>query len=251
MPLTADALTVTGGSVLAQAEASPLAIDAAVSVTGGSLAVSGHTGNYTEEDAACFGAEACKSVSGSVEFSAFLPFSDVFAADSYFDAVAWCYDNGLFKGVAEDRFAPDSSMTRAMFVTVLYRLAGQPAVETETPFTDLTQDWYRSAVAWAVAQEITRGTSETSFSPNSPVTREQAAVFLRRYARSMGELERLSARKDSGSHGSFSSWAEADGLWALEAGLFDGVRFAMAEPGSPAPRSLLASVLFNYRHFAQ
>lgn len=242
--LAADTLTLTSGEVLAQAEASPVALMADVTATGGTIAVQGHTGNYTEEDAAYSGADACSSYSG-IEFAELLPFTDVFAADDFYDAVAKCYADGIFKGVADDRFGPVEPMNRAMFVTVLYRMAGQPAVRGVSPFTDLAQDWYRDAVSWAVAQGITKGTSDTEFSPTLPVTREQAAVFLYRFAAARGELARETTDY-GGSVGTLSTWAEAETLWALESGLFSGARHAMTAPQDFAPRALLAVVLSNY-----
>ena len=137
-------------------------------------------------------------------------------------------------------------MTRAMFVTVLHRLAGSPGVEGENPFTDLEQDWYRDAVTWAVSLEITTGVSETKFSPDTPVTREQAAVFLFRYAKAMGDLDRFTAQAYPGQVGSLSSWAEAEVRWALGCGLLEGQERAMLLPGDPAPRSLLAVILMHY-----
>ena len=242
--LAADKLTLTSGEVLAQAEASPVALMAEVTASGGTIAVQGHTGNYTTEDTAYTGADACGGYSG-IAFSPLLPFTDVFAADDYYDAVETCYTEGIFKGVAEDRFGPAESMNRAMFVTVLYRMAGQPAVRGVSPFTDLVQDWYRDAVSWAVAQGITKGTSDTEFSPTDPVTREQAAVFLYRFAAARGELARKTADY-GGSVGTLSTWAEAETLWALESGLFSGARHAMTAPQDFAPRALLAVVLNNY-----
>ena len=102
-------------------------------------------------------------------------------------------------------------------------------------------------MAWAVAEGITRGTSESTFSPDSPVTREQTAVFLFRYAQKRGE--QLPRRHESVSHGALSSWAEAEALWALSGGLFDGVREPLAAPTDFAPRSLLAAVVNNYAEY--
>ena len=249
--LAADKLTLTSGEVLAQAEASPVALMAEVTASGGTIAVQGHTGNYTTEDTAYTGADACASYSGSVAFSDFLPFTDVFAADSYYDAVRWCYENGVFQGVGTDTFAPEASMTRAMFVTVLYRMAGKPVTRGVTPFADLTQEWYRDAVAWAVSVGITLGTSDTEFSPDMAVTREQAAVFLFRFAQLQNTLNALPDVGYTGSIGTLHDWAEAEARWALDAGLFTGEKSPMAAPGTPAPRALLATVLCNYAHSVQ
>ena len=249
--VAADTLHVKSGSVAAQAEKCPLAIQAAVSAEGGTLVASGHTGNYTTDDVGYIGADACASYSGSVNFSDFLPFTDVFAADRYYDAVRWCWENGVFQGVGLDSFAPDASMTRAMFVTVLHRMAGKPVPQEEASFTDLTQDWYRDAVAWAVENGVALGTSDTAFSPDEPVTREQAAVFLFRYDRLTGEQNALHSADYHGSVGPIHSWAEAEVRWALNTRLFDGAKAPMASPGSPAPRALLATALYNYARSVQ
>ena len=138
-------------------------------------------------------------------------------------------------------------MTRAMFVTVLYRLAGEPAADAgSSPFTDLRQSWYKQAVAWAVGLGITQGTSGSTFSPDTPVTREQAAVFLFRFAKAKGDLDRLPAAAYTGKVGDLHSWGQAESLWALGAGLLRGRESSMLSPSDPAPRSLLAVILQNY-----
>jgi hypothetical protein len=172
-------------------------------------------------------------------------YDDVSPESWYARAVLRLYANGIMTGTAPRTFSPQAPMTSGMFVTVLYRMAGQPAVRGVSPFTDLVQDWYRDAVSWAVAQGITKGTSDTEFSPTDPVTREQAALFLYRFAALRGELARKTADY-GGSVGTLSTWAEAETLWALESGLFSGARHAMTAPQDFAPRALLAVVLNNY-----
>jgi len=246
----AESLTLRSGAVLAQAERCPDAIRGTVTVTGGSISAWGHSGNSAVQVRAFPDAAAVPGLTGSAEFTPFLPFADVFAADDFYDAAAWCYGKGYFRGTSDTAFEPEGAMNRAMFVTVLHRLAGTPRPEGENPFTDLRQDWYRDAVTWAVRLGITTGTSETAFSPDAPVTREQAAVFLFRYAKAMGQLDRFPAAAYAGKTGSFSSWAEAEALWALGAGLLLGREEAMLNPGDPASRSLLAVILYNYGNLA-
>ena len=249
--LSADSVTMTGGRLLLQCERSPEVILGPVTAAGGTIAAYGHSGNSAASAQAYSGRSAIPGYSGSAAFEDFLPFQDVFVTDGFYDAVAYCYEHGYFDGTSETTFSPDKSMNRAMFVTVLYRLAGKPAVgAATTPFTDLTQDWYKDAVAWAVAQGITDGTSETTFSPTNPVTREQAAVFLYRFAALTGDTLPRQAEAST-EHGAFSAWAEAEALWALSGGLFSGARGEMAVPSDYAPRSLLASVLLRYDQFKQ
>jgi hypothetical protein len=235
---------LSGGRLLVQAERCPAAIMGAFSSTGGEIAAYGHDGNSAATSYSYSGKAAIPGLSGSANFVSLLPFTDVFVTDPYYEAVESCCRAGYFSGVSETRFAPDDAMTRAMFVTVLYRLAGSPAASSRPPFTDLRQDWYKSAVSWAVSKGITNGASETEFLPDAPVTREQAAVFLYRFAQLSGD--KLPRRHSSVSHGEVSSWAEAEVLWALSRGLFDGVRAPMASPQDFAPRSLLASAIAAY-----
>ena len=90
---------------------------------------------------------------------------------------------GWFRGMDATHFVPNESTTRAMMVTTLYRLAGSPEVTEKSSFADAPENaWYTDAVAWAVQNGVTEGTSEETFSPHKKVTREQAATFLYRYA---------------------------------------------------------------------
>ena len=243
----AGELELRSGAVLVQAERCPAAVQGAVRYSGGRLSAYGHSGNSAAEVRAYPDAAALPGLLGEAEFTPFLPFADIFAADDFYDAAAWCYEKGYFKGVSDTLFSPAGAMTRAMFVTVLYRLAGEPETDTESsPFTDLRQGWYEKAVAWAVSLEITQGTSASTFSPDAPVTREQAAVFLFRYAKAAGDLDRLPASAYTGRVGELHSWGQAESLWALGAGLLRGGEDSMLSPGEPAPRSLLAVILHNY-----
>ena len=114
-------------------------------------------------------------------------FKDVNEADWYKDAAQWAVDNGLMNGVGNDKFAPDDTATRAMVITMLWRMAGVPAVTSNTGFTDVIDGmWYRDAVAWAVSEGIVNGISENEFSPYAPMTREQLAAVLYRYAQKTG-----------------------------------------------------------------
>ena len=248
--ISADGLSVTGGTLLLQAQKAPAVIQGPVTASGGTIAAYGHTGNSAGFDETYLGAAAIPEFQGSAAFTDLLPFTDLAVTDICYDAVANCWKNGLFNGTSETAFSPKASMTRAMFVTVLYRLAGQPTTEAKTPFQDLTQDWYRAAVSWAVAQGITQGFSQTAFSPDTPVTREQAAVFFYRYAQSRGETlaqQPLAAR----TYGALSPWAEGEALWALAGGLYAGAPDGLLTPTDDAPRSLLAVMTNNYLAQAQ
>lgn len=112
------------------------------------------------------------------------PFDDVNESDWFFESVCYVYENGLMNGVTEKKFEPMSSLTRGMLVTVLYRAEGAPEVESEASFEDVASDsYYADAVAWAKENEIVNGVTETAFSPDELVTREQMATIVFRYAK--------------------------------------------------------------------
>ena len=121
-----------------------------------------------------------RSVGSPAPKTAKMPFADV-AEDAYYaQAVLWAVENGITKGTSETTFSPDQTCTRAHAVAFLYRLAGSPAV-TGSSFQDVAADaYYNAAVAWAVQQGITNGTSETTFSPDETCTRAQIVTFLYR-----------------------------------------------------------------------
>lgn len=121
-----------------------------------------------------------RSVGSPTPKTAEMPFADV-AEDAYYaQAVLWAVENGITKGTSETTFSPDQTCTRAHAVAFLYRLAGSPAV-TGSSFQDVDADaYYNAAVAWAVQQGITNGTSETTFSPDKTCTRAQIVTFLYR-----------------------------------------------------------------------
>ncbi|MFT5202347.1 MAG: hypothetical protein ACI9C1_001735 [Candidatus Aldehydirespiratoraceae bacterium] len=109
-------------------------------------------------------------------------FADVPSGTYYADAVRWMARFGITMGTGGDRFSPNAPATRAEFVTFLWRLVDEPLTNGSIPFTDLTAGWQTSSVRWASATEITTGISATTFVPNAPVTRGQAAALLARFA---------------------------------------------------------------------
>ncbi|MBO7148793.1 MAG: S-layer homology domain-containing protein [Clostridia bacterium] len=113
-----------------------------------------------------------------------LDFKDVVKGKWYYDDVAYVFDKGLMNGISKTEFNPDGDFTRAMFVTVLYRMQKSPSVNSDCPFTDVKAgSYYRDAVIWAYKNEIVNGISETEFAPDTPITREQMAVIMYRYAK--------------------------------------------------------------------
>lgn len=110
------------------------------------------------------------------------PFYDVRPGDWFYDAVIWAYENGIMDGMDIGWFQPDGTVSRAMAVTVLYRMEGQPAVSGSSGFTDVVSgSWYDDAVTWASKNGIVLGVTEDTYRPNDPVTREQLAAMLMRF----------------------------------------------------------------------
>ena len=108
-----------------------------------------------------------------------MPYTDVPAGSYYRDAVLWAVENGITKGTSETTFSPDATCTRAQIVTFLWRAEKSPAAGSSDPFTDVKSTaYYADAVLWAVAAGITKGTTDTTFSPNDDCTRAQIVTFL-------------------------------------------------------------------------
>ena len=110
-----------------------------------------------------------------------MPFTDVPAGSYYYDAVLWAVENGITKGTSDTTFSPDATCSRAQIVAFLWRSEKSPAAGTVNPFTDVKSDaYYADAVLWAVKEDVTKGTTSTTFSPNADCTRAQIVTFLYR-----------------------------------------------------------------------
>lgn len=179
------------------------------------------------------------------------PFTDVVAGTWYYGAAAYAYNNGLFAGMTPTTFAPNATMTRAMLVSVLWRLAGAPAPKAPNTFVDVPDGaWYTDAVTWAAENGVVSGIGGSRFDPSGFVTREQTAEILYNYAHSKGYD--VSARADLTAFpdaGSVSGWAEKALSWANAAGLINGtVRDGQTilDPQGSASRAQVAMILMNY-----
>ena len=171
-------------------------------------------------------------------------FRDVQADAWYADAVQYVVSEGLMNGTDAAAFSPDTSMSRAMLVTVLYRLSGEPAVSQDSGFADVAADaYYADAVSWATEQGIVTGTSQTAFSPDESVTREQMAALLYRYAGEPPAAEDLSAYADADSVSAYASDAMA---WCVENGVLNGTDGSRLEPAASATRAEVAAVLQRF-----
>ena len=177
-----------------------------------------------------------------------LPFTDVSETDWFHDAVQYVYENGLMDGIGDNRFAPNNPTTRAQLVTILYRLEGEPAVTGESGFTDVEADtWYTNAVAWAAANGIVNGVSETQFAPGNNITREQLATILYRYAQAKGydvsAFADLSGFPDAGDIQEYATQALS---WAVAEGLLQGFEDDTLRPQGNATRAQIATILMRF-----
>lgn len=176
------------------------------------------------------------------------PFRDVPDEAWYYAAVEYVNENGLMNGIADDLFAPDDTLTRAMLVTILWRMDGEPAVNYLMSFGDVADGaWYAEAVRWAASEGIVTGVSESEFAPNANITREQMAAILYRYAEykdyDTGASGSLSAFADASS---VSAYAQEAMAWAVGESLINGVSADTIQPQGNATRAQVAKVLMLF-----
>lgn len=161
--------------------------------------------------------------------------------------IDYCVFNELMNGTGAHTFEPEQKMTRAMLIAVLYRMAGEPDVaETECPFTDLTQSWYRDAAAWAYDAKITTGVNDTQFAPGAKLTREQMVTMLWRFAQQETAEEAEEALQDYTDAARISDWARQAMAWAVDAEILHGVTDETLAPSSGALRGQVATILARY-----
>lgn len=255
----AAAATLTNASVLVDGAAAScpagsvraaVAVNAADDLTAWSLADDGSisaVGGAYDAGQQTYAFDVVNGVTAIARF----PFTDVVAGTWYYGAAAYAYNNGLFAGMTPTTFAPNATMTRAMLVSVLWRLAGAPAPKAPNTFVDVPDGaWYTDAVTWAAENGVVSGIGGSRFDPSGFVTREQTAEILYNYAHSKGYD--VSARADLTAFpdaASVSGWAEEALSWANAAGLINGtVRDGQTilDPQGSASRAQVAMILMNY-----
>lgn len=255
----AAAATLANASVLVDGAAASypagsvraaVAVNAADDLTAWSLAENGTisaVGGAYDAGQQTYAFDVVNGVTAIARF----PFTDVVAGTWYYGAAAYAYNNGLFAGMTPTTFAPNATMTRAMLVSVLWRLAGAPAPKAPNTFMDVPDGaWYTDAVTWAAENGVVSGIGGSRFDPSGFVTREQTAEILYNYAHSKGYD--VSARADLTAFpdaGSVSGWAEEALSWANAAGLINGtVRDGrtILDPQGSASRAQVAMILMNY-----
>lgn len=176
-----------------------------------------------------------------------LPFTDVASSEWYYEAVQYVYNNELMNGMSATTFEPNSTTTRGMIVTMLYRLENEPAAAS-AGFTDVAAgQWYTDAVNWAAANNIVNGYGDDQFGPTDTITREQMMAILYRYAQYKGydvtASADLSAYTDAAN---ISSYAVSAMQWAVGEGLINGITDTTLVPGGSATRAQVAAILMRF-----
>ena len=176
------------------------------------------------------------------------PFTDADPLAWYHDGVHYCVEKGLMVGTGESTFSPNIATTRAMIVTILWRLEGSPVVSDAIDYDDVKpEDWYGEAVRWADSAGVVTGYSPEKFGPNNPITREQMAAMLWRYVGSPQAAGSLTAFVDGEQT---SDWAQPAMCWAVDQGLIDGVGDDRLVPRGQATRAQAATILMRFAQTA-
>ena len=175
------------------------------------------------------------------------PFVDVSKTDWFYNDVKYVWQHDIMNGVSGTKFAPETSMTRAMFVTVLYRLEGSPDVTgmATPPFTDIGAknfDWAYNAIVWAYNTGVTKGTSATTFAPGVAISRQEIVTMFYRYAGSPA----VSGSPIFGDSSVISSWARNAVQWAKSFGVVNGYPNGNFGPVDATTRGQMAAMIHRY-----
>ena len=176
-------------------------------------------------------------------------FEDVKRNEWYYDGIHYCVEKGLMNGTGADTaiFEPDSPTERAMLVTVLYRLEGQPEVG-ENRFTDVADGkWYTNAIAWAAENGIVLGHGDDTFGPYDNITRGQMATILYRYAKYKGYDVTAKADITTFADGSgIKDWVADAMAWAVAEQLINGIENNQLDHQGDANRAQMATILYRF-----
>lgn len=173
-------------------------------------------------------------------------FTDVSENAWYYNSVKYAFENGLMVGISNTEFAPETDITRAMFVTVLYRMENEPDISNEIlgyPFADVDANgWYGNAVYWARLNGIVEGYSDTEFAPDENITREQMAAIVYRYAKFKEYDTELSGELAYSDNDSISDYAKDAVIWSLDNGIMFGNDDNTFAPLSNTTRAQAAAI---------
>lgn len=174
-------------------------------------------------------------------------YTDVDVSSWYHDAVDYALEHGLMQGTGNGMFAPDSDLTRAMLVQILYNMEAAPEVQRSGVFTDVADGaWYAKAVNWAAEKHVVEGVGDGLFQPDVKVTREQMALIIWRYLSGKDYDTTQTASLDSfRDRDKVSSWAQSGVQWAVGAKVIQGKGEGLLDPGGFATRAQIAQVFKN------
>jgi len=175
-------------------------------------------------------------------------FTDVDQSQWYHEGIDFVVENDMMKGVGNNKFDPHGVTSRAMIVTILYRLEGEPAVSGENPFSDVANGtWYTDAVIWAEANGIVNGYGDGKFGPNDDITREQMAKIMYNYAEYKGyDVSARASLASFSDAGKISSWATEEMQWAVAIGLINGMGDGTVAPQGDAERCQVAAIFMRF-----
>ena len=176
-------------------------------------------------------------------------FRDVTSAHWAFASVERAAELGLVTGYSDGTFRPDTPVTRAQFVLMLWRMCGKPAAAKAASFADASADWYQDALSWAVEKGYVNGLSDTRFGPDAPITRQQAMAILFRLngGQSGTELTLTGIYEQTFADSTtIASWAKDATWWAVYHELVSGVGGSRIAPEANASRAQIAAILLRY-----
>lgn len=172
------------------------------------------------------------------------PFKDVSRSDAFYDAVKYLYENDIMNGTSKTEFSPNAELTRGMVVTILYRMEGEPLTAGAKTFSDVKAGiYYSKAVDWAAEKNIVNGFSDGTFKPEQPVTREQLATIISRYAVNKGIVV-YDAANALASTDVVSAWARSNVAWAAAEGILTKTETTNAT--KTASRAEVATAIYTY-----
>ncbi len=185
------------------------------------------------------------------EHGADLPFRDVKAGEWYYENVKYVYENGIMKGTLDTEFSPEGTLTRAMCVTILHRVAGEPEPEAESSFTDVSDTaYYAIAVSWAREMGIVQGKTRKVFAPDDKITRAEFATMMYRYL--FGAYLDLKETKDSdpSDYSAIPSYAKEAVSVMYRSGVLNGKESGRFDPDAPITRAEAAAIIERFNNTA-
>jgi len=189
------------------------------------------------------------SGTATLPFIAAMNFVDVSTNNWFYNAVNFVFTNGYMEGTSPTTFAPNRSLTRAEVAVILYRLAGEPSVTGQSPFTDVTAAWQLDAVIWAASNNIVNGIGNNLFAPGRFVTREEFSAMFHRFAVFSGENVSIPGTANLNrfpDHADVSNWAVDYMRWATHTGLIGGTSVGTLNPGGTTTRAQCAQIIQRY-----